>query len=455
MKKIVALLLASVMILSLAGCGAAANATPEQKEVASEAVSAAAEAAKEVVEEKKEEVASSGKPYEGVELTFWWPPFGKDPELALWQGLFEKFTEETGATVTCTAIPWDEISTKYMTGFMGGEGPDVFYMINDLNESLYNAGVLGNLEDVYSDEEKANQLAWAMGYKKDGGTYTIPAIGGTDFRPMIFNMDLLAKVGVTEKPETWDEAVEVAQKLKEAGVCEYPILYDVDNGAGAPVDTIIPMLYSSGARIMDADEKEVLLNTPDAIDAYQFLYDLSNKYEVLSKDCVTFSEENVQDLFAEGKVGMASLPVANIMAKEDIPFKWDIVTQIHKEGKEPITFNAYDAIAYNAQSKNPEAAAALLKYVTSTECRNAFRENVYAGTAALNADQEPSKFAADCVTEAAKTIADHSIAPLSVAAAPTINQELTTVQQLLVLGEITPEEAGERLQKAAEEALDE
>jgi len=63
MKKILALVLASVMVLSLAGCGAAANATPEQKEavkeVASEAVSAAAEAAAEVVSEAAAEAEAA------------------------------------------------------------------------------------------------------------------------------------------------------------------------------------------------------------------------------------------------------------------------------------------------------------------------------------------------------------------------------------------------------------
>lgn len=53
MKKILAIVLASVMVLSLAACGAK-NATPEQKEAVSEAVSEKAAEVKEAVEEKVE-----------------------------------------------------------------------------------------------------------------------------------------------------------------------------------------------------------------------------------------------------------------------------------------------------------------------------------------------------------------------------------------------------------------
>jgi len=59
MKKVLAIVLASAMILSLAGCGAAASATPEQKEAVAEAVAEKAEEVKEAVEEKATEAPAA------------------------------------------------------------------------------------------------------------------------------------------------------------------------------------------------------------------------------------------------------------------------------------------------------------------------------------------------------------------------------------------------------------
>jgi len=67
MKKILAVVLAAAMVFSLAACGAAANATPEQKEAAKEAVSEVAEVAKEAVEEKKEEKAEKAADFTTVQ----------------------------------------------------------------------------------------------------------------------------------------------------------------------------------------------------------------------------------------------------------------------------------------------------------------------------------------------------------------------------------------------------
>ena len=62
----------------------------------------------------------------------------------------------------------------------------------------------------------------------DGEVYGLPYYSGV--QTMAYNAAHLAAAGVEAPPETWDEMLEQAQMIKDAGVVDYPILMQLRSG---------------------------------------------------------------------------------------------------------------------------------------------------------------------------------------------------------------------------------
>ena len=449
MKKIIALLLTAIMIFSLVACGGSAPAAD------SGAAPAADSGAATAVADSGSDGASAGQ-FDGVTLEFWMPPINGE-DMAYWEPRFEEFKKETGITVNTTIVDWGDMSTKYMAGFMSCDGPDVFYMVNEIMYDMSQAGALMDLAPYYTQEELDNHNFLYGTYTRGDARYSMPFLGETcAYRGYFFNLDLLEKAGVNKIPENWDELIDAAVKVKEAGVCEYPILYPVAEDNASPLATILPMIWSAGADLVSADGESVVIDSPEAVEACQFLYDLSNKYEVLSKDCVTLQTQPAEDLFIEGKVAILG-GEANWIEQNyaSIPFKLDTRIALSPAGKTPSTFASVDQISANANSKNPEAAVALLKWLTSGPQFETFRETLYASMGQMTKDMSPTPFNSPEIE--AEVAANASMGrPLPVCKGlASMTELLKSNEQLLVMGEITPEEAVKAMAEGFQAALDE
>ena len=96
MKKLLALLLALVMVIGMVACGA-------KEEAAAPAATEAAPAAPAATEADPD--ASSDKPYDGATVTWWHYPYTGEDQ-GYWDERAAVFYEQTGITVETTIIPW-------------------------------------------------------------------------------------------------------------------------------------------------------------------------------------------------------------------------------------------------------------------------------------------------------------------------------------------------------------
>lgn len=376
MKKIIAMLLALVMVIGLVACGGAAE-TPETELQIEEGPGAADI----VIPEKEEEpaaeteAAAEENPYAdlaGQTVKWWTYPYGEDE--ARWPQVIEKFTEKTGINVELTIIPWGaEGAAKLSAGFLGGVGPDVLYMTAETAYDMISGGHLADLTTVLSEEVLADQI-YADATKTNGVQYMLPM--GVDVGPRcyFFNKALLEEAGVEAIPTTREELIAAALKIKEAGVCEYPVLMPTQE-AEAVFSTVLGNLWSNGADFMTNGEPS--FNTPEAKETMQYLYDLVHTHGVLSQDANSMNANQVSDLFAQGKVAImgncaagASSPIYEFMSADEFV----MVPYMAVEGHDGKSFNPIDMLAVNANSEVPEAAAAWMTYLVSSEGRNAWNE---------------------------------------------------------------------------------
>ena len=210
-KKIIALCLALVMVLSMTACSAPAQTTePEQTaEPATKASTTETPTADALpvigsaIQYDPNVPINDGKDIE-VELWFW------SGAANLFQSLADQYTAiHPNVTITLVENPWDDYFTKLPLALQGNDGPAIFNVHNSKHDLLidYMAPYDIPVEDMEAD------FVGVSGHLVDGKVYYTDY--GLMTATMYYNTDMWAAAGLTEAdiPTTWDEFREVAKKL--------------------------------------------------------------------------------------------------------------------------------------------------------------------------------------------------------------------------------------------------
>ena len=203
MKKIIALLLALVMVMALAACGASEPA-PTDAPKTDEPVAT-------------EGNAAEPKKYEGVEITYWSMWSAGEPQALVIEEAAAAFEAETGAKVN---IEWKgrDVKTLLSAALEAGEKFDVF-------DDDYTR--IGQVYAPYTYD--LTEMAAAAGYDKIGyACFNDQAIEWAGFlnsiveQPNIggifYDKDAFAAAGIDTVPATWTEFLAACEKLKAAGI---------------------------------------------------------------------------------------------------------------------------------------------------------------------------------------------------------------------------------------------
>ena len=205
MKKIIALLLALLMVFTLVACGA--------EEVTEETT-------EETVTETTEETAEA-KPYEGVNLVFWDSTIEGTEHHEVMLTLIEEWEEKTGATVDYTA--WgQEVSPMAVTALDAGEKIDVIGMVSII-QIASNMDHLLQLDDLIaaSDIEERGYASawdqirnWTVG--AEGRAFAVPS--SPSFSAWWYDKAAFEKAGIEQTPKTIAEFEEACDKLLAVGI---------------------------------------------------------------------------------------------------------------------------------------------------------------------------------------------------------------------------------------------
>ena len=409
MKKIISLLLAAVMVVGmLAACG----------------------------NQNDDGGRTDGK----TSMLLWLPPFAAGDDGALdhefWAKTLEPWATENNVNLTIEITPWGNYEEKYLTGFSSGEGPDVGYMYLEMFNDFIEMGALEPLDSYITDADRENYLYLDQGFVK-GKQYTMPFVVGNARIPF-FNMDILAQAGVTELPTTWQDLVDVCLKVKEANLPGVmPIAAEwADPAIGALNNLYYPYLWQAGGELYNEDGTEIaLLDNDAAVKAAQFLYDMKFKYEILPDESMSLVGTEVRNQFIAGNVAVASMDAKSGKVLTDAGVNWDFVASFEDETR--ATWSAADALIMNSACKNKDLAASLIKYITSAPVMEQFHSEI----SAFPPLTKDAKYLDD---ERFKPIYEDTEAlhTLYVAdGAFKVGDALYKNLQLMMLGDLTPEEA--------------
>ena len=160
---------------------------------------------------------SIAAPAYAADIEFWYGNTGR-PEEAI-QAHCEAFNAAQDAhTITCVGQGGYEAGMqKAIAAYRSNEHPVLIQFFDAGTLDLMLSDAVLPVSDLLPDVDWADYNTGARGYYETstGALFSQPYNGST----LVFyaNMDMLAEVGVTEVPQTWEDVIETARLLKDNG----------------------------------------------------------------------------------------------------------------------------------------------------------------------------------------------------------------------------------------------
>lgn len=312
---------------------------------------------------KKSDGASGGS----KTLTFW--RAGTDPaENAYWKRVIGEFeTKHPGVKIAYSEVPFgSDMETKLNAAYASGTSPDV---LSYTLASLAQRANLGQYEplDAYTSKwaDKSDMLESVV----DTGTYKgkLYGIGFIpDPRVLLWRKDLFKAAGLDPEkpPANWDELTQYAEKLtKKDGATTTMAGFGIPTATGWTLWQ--SFVLQNGGKIIDPETNTPLFDSPESIEATQYLIDMVKKGITIPNDS-TKSNEN---LFPNGKAAIAyDSPAAFTNLQKDHP---ELSGQIGVSGpisrKMKSTFAGMRLLFMSSQSKQKDLAFEFMQTVMAKE----------------------------------------------------------------------------------------
>lgn len=370
---------------------------------------------------------------ETTELTLWMAPMaGSDAAVTdeeFWTEVANEFGAANDCTVKVEIIPWDSYEEKYLTGVTSTDGPDVGWLYMEMFYDYIEMGALADLNEYFTDEEKANYLYYDLG-NIQGGQYALPFIVGNP-RVLLANTDILAQAGVDAVPTTWEELSAACDAVLANCPGVTPLVQDWGNPHYGSLNEIFwPYFWSAGADIVD-DEGNLTIDSEAGLEALTFINDMAQKGYL---GTAATACDDVKVPFQNGEAAFVFMATGNALKLDGV--NWDYVTAL--QGPEDAeTFVAADSLVMFESCENKELAAELIKYLTSTEVMTRYHETI-TDQPPITADEEytGSEVFATLFTDDADMLRS---LPVFKGASSMYDALYKNIQSMM-LGELTPAE---------------
>jgi multiple sugar transport system substrate-binding protein len=237
----------------------------------------------------------------------WWSPSTTESYKAYFDDLAREFrTQHPEIQLRFQFIPFSNYPQKLTTGFAGRRPPDVFQCSVSWAETLYDRGVIRELNDLV---ERTPQLAMdqflpaaVRHNQKNGRIFGIPII--LDANCLIYNIDLFEQLGLPTDPhaiDSWETFLEFCRKLTVLDESGRVVRAGFGmNSFRLSAGIFHPWLYADGGKFYNEASGRAVFDSPEGIEAARFLLLLRDQ-----KVVPPFSPQlDIQEQFIAGKIAM-------------------------------------------------------------------------------------------------------------------------------------------------------
>lgn len=331
------------------------------------------------------------RPAAAVDINFYYPVAVSGPLTALVESMVADF-EKANPGITVHPIysgNYGDTLTKVLTAYRSGHPPQVAVLVASDMYTLLDEDAVVAVDDLIKTPEEKNWLAGFfpafMKNGTDGGkTYGIPFQRSTQI--LYWNKAAFKAAGLDpdHPPANWDELVADGEKLtiRDAGgnVSQWGLI--VPSGVTSHW-FLQGFTTPNNAILMNPEGTKTFLTEPRAVEALQFMGDLSHKYKIMPTGVIdTGSAPNV---FLSGKAAMmyhSTGNLTNIKTNAKFPFGVAMLPAKVQRGSP-----TGGGSIYIFKKNSPDVQAATLKFVMwMTSAEQAARWSIGTGYVAPRED---------------------------------------------------------------------
>lgn len=281
-KKVIAIALVGAMTVALAACGGSGSSTNTSSSSGSTSTAA----------------ASSGDfTTDSLQVNIW-----DNNQLAGLQQIADEWSETSGVSVEINVVDWDNYWTLLESGASGGDMPDVFWMHSNTAQMYMENDLLLPLNDYIDADDTIDMDNYYQGivdlYTSDDVHYAIPK--DHDTIALLYNKAIFDEYGVDYPTDdwTWDDVIDAATKITEAGEADQVYGYAMDTSNNQ--DGWYNVIYEYGGQVITDDHKGTTIGSDESKAAMEEV----RKLLEVSAPQTTVSETGTDSLFISGKTAM-------------------------------------------------------------------------------------------------------------------------------------------------------
>lgn len=385
MKKLVCLLVAALMVLSIFGC--AKQVTPEADPTATPATTDAPEATME---------PTGMQPVsEPVTVTAWYT-FGNKNEENFLAAIADFNASQEFITVEAVQQTWNEIDAKIMAALTAGTAPDLIFCSSAAAVNNYvDMDVAVDLYPYISDEnigiadfDDYNAAIIEEARQWDGHMYMLP-ISRTG-EVLYYNADFFAANDLTA-PTTWEDLAALCEQISA-------ISGKAALGSDYLDENYVDMVTQMGGTFIDYENKTACFDSEESRTALGYFKELTDKgYLRLKGDdsslCTPFAAELIYMVMG------TSANYSKLFSNYGITFNVGVaeIPTIEGTSTDYVTMWGVNAVVLKSDELRQQAAYEFLKFWTSAD---------YQATWGIGYDAMPvraSAIASDAYQEYLKT----------------------------------------------------
>jgi len=254
---------------------------------------------------------------------------------------------------------------------------------------------------------------------------------------------------VEEVPATWQQVYEVAGQNDG-------IVYQ-----GAPYEGLtcdfLELAFAAGGEVLSEDGTEAVINSPENVEALQFMVD-GVKNGIAARGVTTYMEEESRRYFESGRATfMRNWPYAYALGQKKgtkVSGKFAVAPFPEWEGGGKAAILGGHNLVISVHSENPGAALALVDFLTTEEQQiQMFRDYSLAPTIAAAYDDPDVQKKYDFATQLKESVGQARARPVS-PVYPQISQAIYENVNEALAGRVDPQKALENAQTDMQKALE-
>lgn len=345
-KKAAAVILTSIMTLSLAACSGNGNDSK---------TGSGDDAAK----------TSDSKNVE-LSVSIWDP--NQEPGI---KEILGDFTAKTGIKTKLSVIKWEEYWTMLEAGAQGGSLPDVFWMHSNESQRYMSNDMLLDLTNKIADSSEVNpdnypKDIWGL-YTYEDKYYAVPK--DVDTIALWYNKAMFDEAGLDYPTAdwTWDDLTVAAKALTKKDKSQYGFAMRNDNNQAGYYN----LIYDNEGFVINDDKTKSGWDNPKTIEAMQQLEEWIKLGVMPSIE--TMAENNEDVLLQSGQIAMTAQGSWMLPAYRDNEYtaKNCDVVELPKSASTGKRVSLYNGLGWAASANGKHTAEAwkLIEYLGSKEAQ--------------------------------------------------------------------------------------